>query len=186
MTSKTVLVIDSSVDDIDSALAEFFQKSGLHVFVTECFISKMSHLEQLHNVDLLSLDVTSPFFISAAIEAVTAKTGGTLDYLVNNAEIDYFPSTLNLNIDETKKMFDVNVWGVLTVIKMFASLLIAVKEIIVNISSVAAQLYPVWERELKSIATRYCGHADEGRCLRSIEGCHHNNRRVLTPENDII
>lgn len=186
MAPRTVLITGCSAGGIGSALVESFEKSGLYVFATGRSISKMSHLEQLHNVDLLSLDVTSTSSISAAVEAVTAKTGGTLDYLVNNAGIGYFLPTLDVNIDEAKKMFDINVWGALAVIKMFAPLVIAAKGTIVNISSVAGQLYPVWESELEGIPTCRCAQNDENRCLRSIQSCHHNHRRVTTPGNDTV
>ena len=147
MAPKTVLISGCSAGGIGSALAECFHKNGLQVFATGRSISKMSHLEKFPNIELLSLDVTSPSSISAAVEAVKAKTGGTLDYLVNNAGVGYFLPTLDVDIDEAKKMFDINVWGALNLTKMFAPLLIAAKGTIVNISSVAGQLYPVWESE---------------------------------------
>lgn len=148
MAIKSVLITGCSAGGIGSALAEAFQKRGLHVFVTAGSLSKISHLEKLPNVTLLTLDVTSSSSIAAAVEAVSAKTDGTLDYLVNNSGSRYVMPTLDIDIEECKRMFDANLWGVPVVTQAFARLVIAVKGTIVNNSSIAACIYSPWMSEL--------------------------------------
>ncbi|KAK9482080.1 hypothetical protein V1527DRAFT_477521 [Lipomyces starkeyi] len=144
MDLKSVLITGCSDGGIGSALAHAFQSRGLHVFATARTLSKMSQLAQLSNVTLITLDVTKISSIASAVEIVKSKTGGTLDYLVNNSGVGYVTPTLDIDIDVAKGLFDVNVWGVLAVTQAFASLVIAANGSIVNISSAGGCLYPPW------------------------------------------
>lgn len=140
MSRKTVLITGCSAGGIGPALVEAFQKRGLHVFATARSVSKMGPLADLPHVTLLSLDVTSATSIAAAVKAVEAETGGTLDYLVNNSGAVYVMPGLDASIEEGKKMFDVNFWGVVAVTQAFAPLLIAARGTVVMNSSVLAYL----------------------------------------------
>lgn len=102
----------------------------------------MSPLEGLPNVTLLVLDVTSLSSIQAAAAVVSKHTGGTLDYLVNNAGMQYTMPVLDLDIELARHMFDVNVWGVFAVTQAFAPLVIAAKGTIANMASIAALMSP--------------------------------------------
>ncbi|KAF7586333.1 hypothetical protein BBP40_009061 [Aspergillus hancockii] len=149
MTSDTsflqsVLITGCSAGGIGSALAETFHERGLYVFATARSKSKMTHLEKLPNLTLLELDVTSPESIAAAVAAVTAKTGGKLDYLVNNSGQSLVKPVLDTDINEAKKLFDVNVWGVVAMTQAFAPLVIAAKGGVVNLASLAAYFRGPW------------------------------------------
>ena len=67
----------------------------------------MSHLEQLPNVTLLALDVTSPTVIQATVEAVKSKTSGALDHLVNKSGASYVMLALDCPIAKVKALGDV-------------------------------------------------------------------------------
>ncbi|WP_158903718.1 oxidoreductase [Burkholderia sp. L27(2015)] len=62
------------------------------------------------NALLLTLDVTRPEHIAAAVKAAEEKFG-RIDVLVNNAGIGYFGSIEESDMSEVRKMFDINVWG---------------------------------------------------------------------------
>ena len=62
------------------------------------------------NALLLTLDVTRPEHIAAAVKAAEEKFGRN-DVLVNNAGIGYFGSIEESDMGEVRKMFDINVWG---------------------------------------------------------------------------
>jgi 1-acylglycerone phosphate reductase len=144
---KSVLITGCSAGGIGAAMAETFHKRGLQVFVTARNVAKMSQFENRDGLILLSLDVTSPSSIAAAVEAVKAQTGGTLDYLVNNSGAMYTMPALDSDIEKSKQMFDVNFWGVLFMVQAFAPLLIASKGTIVNTSSISGTLYAPWMSE---------------------------------------
>lgn len=148
MAPKSVLITGCSAGGIGYALAEEFQTRGLHVFATARTRSKPTNLENLPNVTFIPLDITNPFMISAAVGIVSVHTGGTLDYLVNNAGYLYVMPTLDVDIDDAKKLFDVNLWGALAVSQAFAPLVIAAKGTVVNISSISSHIYVPWLSEL--------------------------------------
>ena len=140
----TVLITGCSAGGMGSALAEVFHERGLHVFATARLRSKMSHLEKLPNMTLLELDVAVPFSIAAAVDVVRTKTNGKLDYLINNSGQGLVLPALDTEIDQARKMFDVNFWGVVNVVHAFAPLVIEAKGTIVNATSLAAVLHVPW------------------------------------------
>lgn len=135
---KSVLITGCSEGGIGSSLAEAFLERGLHVFATARDVSKMSHLKK-ENVTLLALDVTNPSQISAVLDAVK-KHGNTLDYLVNNSGRNFFMPTMDINIEDAKKMFDTNLWGALAIMQAFCPLIVAAKGTIINICSIAGHV----------------------------------------------
>lgn len=140
MATKSVLITGCSNGGIGSSLAVAFQKRGLHVFATARSLSKMSHLAELSNITLLTLDVASASSVTKAAHDVAAQTAGTLDYLVNNAGLNYVSPTLDVNTEKAKEIFDVNFWGTLSCVQAFASLLISAKGTIINTSSILSLL----------------------------------------------
>ena len=144
MAPKTVLITGCSAGGIGSALAESFQKQGLHVFATARNMAKMEHLQQLPNVTVLQLDPTSQASTEDAFQTVKTKTGGTLDILVNNAGQSVIMPTLDFEIEAVKSMYDINVFGLLRVTQCFAPLLIAAKGTILNIASISTDCHTPW------------------------------------------
>lgn len=144
MAQKSVLITGCSAGGIGSALAEEFQRQGLVVFAGARNLAKMAHLESLVNVYLLRIDITSDEDVQAAVEIVANKTGGRLDYLINNAAVANNSPLLDADIMIAKQMFEANLWGHLRVIQASSSLLICTKGTIVNISSIAARLNVPW------------------------------------------
>lgn len=148
MSLKSVLITGCSSGGIGSALAAAFQKRNLHVFATARNPSKMSHLEKMPNITVLTLDPTSESSVNAAVESVKATTGGTLDYLVNNAGQTIIMPTLDFDVEIAKSMYDINVWGMYRVTQAFAPLVIESKGTIVNISSISTVVHTPWMGDL--------------------------------------
>jgi NAD(P)-dependent dehydrogenase (short-subunit alcohol dehydrogenase family) len=89
------------------------------------------------HVLVLELDVTQPDQVAAAVKAAQARFGG-IDVLVNNAGIGYFAAIEEGDATEVRKMFDVNVFGLTSMIQ---AVLPGMRErrrgCIVNLSSLA-------------------------------------------------
>ncbi|KAI9649590.1 hypothetical protein NHQ30_002171 [Ciborinia camelliae] len=144
MTQETVLITGCSEGGIGDALAKSFHRRGLRVFATARNVSKIEHLKRL-GLDTLPLDVTDAASIKAAVEAVKLKTGGTLDFLVNNSGAGYSMPLLDTEVSVAKEMFDVNVFALVAVTQAFAPLLIASKGTIINIGSIASLSPAYWQ-----------------------------------------
>lgn len=143
-TTKSILITGCSDGGIGSALAHVFQSRGYRVFATARTLSKMSELADLPRVTLLTLDITQSSHIADVTEAVQRETGGTLDYLINNAGRNHFSPILDASIDESKRVFDINLWGTLAITQAFAPLVIKAKGTIVNITSISGHLNVPW------------------------------------------
>jgi 1-acylglycerone phosphate reductase len=126
MAPKTVLITGCSDNGIGSALGKVFQERGYHVFATARNPAKMTWLEGLSNVTQITLDITKTADIQNAVKVVTEATGGQLDYLVNNAARNHFMPVLDEDLDEVRKLYEVNFYGPLAMTQAFAPLLIKV------------------------------------------------------------
>ncbi|KAI1377487.1 hypothetical protein F4677DRAFT_453796 [Hypoxylon crocopeplum] len=139
----TFRLIDGS---IGSALALISQQRGLHIFAAVRDPSKMTSLKGLSNVTLLTL---KPADIQAAVKAVTKQTGGTLNYLINNAGRNHFvPGTypyLDEDLDTVRKLFKVNFFAPIALTQTFAPLLIKVK-------GMAVATYSASKRSIETVA----------------------------------
>ncbi|THV52112.1 hypothetical protein BGAL_0089g00220 [Botrytis galanthina] len=119
----------------------------------------MSALEGLSSITYLVLDVTNPQQLQDAVELVRNKCGGSLDILMNNAGRNHFSPVLDIDLDEAKKIYDINVWGPLMLIQKFAPLVISAKGSIVNITSISGYmnvpymgLYMASKRSLETLS----------------------------------
>ena len=179
MQLKSVLITGCSAGGIGFALAQEFQKRNLHVFATARDPSKMSQLDKRPNVTLISLDVTSLDSVQKAVGIVRTHTGGTLDYLVNNAGQTLIMPVLDFDIETAKAMYDINMWGMVRVTQEFAPLLIAAKGTLVSISSVCTSLVIPWMGE--STSTR-----DRLRLLNNILGIYLGSKAAMTATTEAL
>lgn len=142
---KTVLVTGCSPGGLGYALAEAFANKGYFVFATLRDPTKAISLAR-ETIQVLPLEVTSQQSIDACFNHVRAATEGRgLDVLVNNAGVGYVMPLLDTSIEESKKLFEVNVWGMLSVTQKFAPLVIEAKGTVLNISSLAGAVRMAWQ-----------------------------------------
>ncbi|KAH7079505.1 hypothetical protein FB567DRAFT_123463 [Paraphoma chrysanthemicola] len=143
---KSVLITGCTDEGIGSAMAITFAQRGLLVFAAARKLSKMTKLANLPNIRLLELDVTDTAQIRSAVDLVRKETGGTLDYLVNNAgQTRYLPLLdEDPELSEAKAIFDTNVWGQLRMVHAFVPLLTEAKGSLVYISSGSGYMNIPW------------------------------------------
>jgi len=110
---------------------------GYHTVVTARDPSKLEDFASIDNALVLTLDVTEPDQVEAAVRAAKARFGH-IDVLVNNAGIGYFAAVEESEEAEVRTMFDVNLFGTG---RMIWAVLPSMRErrsgCIVNISSLA-------------------------------------------------
>ncbi|EEA25547.1 hypothetical protein TMatcc_006222 [Talaromyces marneffei ATCC 18224] len=145
MREKTVLITGCSQGGIGASLVRAFHSRGYHVFATLRNKSKAEPLFlQSENISVVDLEITSRESIRACAEYVAQRTGGSLDVLINNAGMGLCSPLLDTDIDEAKKVYDLNVWGVLAMTQAFAPVLVQAKGTVCNISSIAACFTFAW------------------------------------------
>lgn len=97
-----------------------------------------NELAALPNMDVVELDVTSDPSVQNAI-AQTLEKHGKIDVLINNAAVSGFGLLEGYSIDQVKKMFEVNFYGVLrTYQAVLPSMRQAHSGLIINITSGAS------------------------------------------------
>jgi NAD(P)-dependent dehydrogenase (short-subunit alcohol dehydrogenase family) len=97
-------------------LAKQAIEHGYRTVMTARDPAKLAGHEATDNVLVLKLDVTQPAQVAAAVKAAEARFGG-IDVLVNNAGIGYFAAIEEGEVDEVRKMFEVNVFGMTAMIQ---------------------------------------------------------------------
>lgn len=141
MAPKTILITGGLGD----VLAQAFHRRGHRVIATARNPSKIAHFAAL-NVDTLPLDTLSPSSIAQCVASVAAKTGGSLDMLINNAGSGYTTPLADASIESSRKLFDLNVWSALAVTQAFLPLLLQspAGALIANNTSISSVAPTLW------------------------------------------
>ena len=118
---KQVVLITGSSSGFGRLFAETFARNGYSVFATMRGVSGKNakaaeSLRGLAGEDSLDIqveemDVTSDESVNQCVASVVNKAG-RLDVLINNAGFAYVDLMEAMTLDQTKKIFDTNVFGV--------------------------------------------------------------------------
>lgn len=138
MTSKPVWFITGCSTGFGRELARHTLELGYPTVITARNPAQVEDLAR-GNEDkalVLKLDVTNADDIAAAVKAAEARFG-RIDVLVNNAGIGYFGSLEESDIDEVRKMFEINVWGLVNMTRAVLPVMRKQRSgTVVNISSI--------------------------------------------------
>lgn len=116
-TEAPVWFITGCSTGFGQELAKQAIERGYRTVVTARDIAKLQGFVASDQVLLLKLDVTQLDQVAAAVRAAEAHFGG-IDVLVNNAGIGYFAAIEEGDAAEVRKMFDVNVFGLTSMIQV--------------------------------------------------------------------
>jgi NAD(P)-dependent dehydrogenase (short-subunit alcohol dehydrogenase family) len=112
-------------------------EGGYRTVVTARDLSKLPGELASTQVLVLKLDVTEPDQVAAAVKAAQTRFGG-IDVLVNNAGIGYFAAIEEGEVAEVRKMFEVNVFGLTSMVQaVLPGMRQRRRGCIVNLSSLA-------------------------------------------------
>jgi NAD(P)-dependent dehydrogenase (short-subunit alcohol dehydrogenase family) len=181
MTDKTVALVTGANKGIGFEIARGLAARGCAVLLGARDAGRREDaVRRLADLDVtgVELDVTDPATIEAAAKTVDERFG-RLDVLVNNAGItgDFTQAPGAGGIDQVRKVFEVNVFGVIMVTDAFLPLLAAsAAPRIVNMSSTVGSLadmtspdsivaempamlgYPVSKTALNAVTAQYAKH----------------------------
>src|SRR6266568_322627 len=134
MNKKTVLITGSSTA-FGHATAKLFADKGWNVVATMRHVSAARDLAGRDNVLVCRLDVTDPASIDQAIKS-SIERFGKLDAVINNAGYGQYGIFETILQESIQRNFDVNVFGVMNVIRAIVPVLRKPKEgLILNVSS---------------------------------------------------
>lgn len=109
MTKKSILITGCS-SGIGYCAAKSLQERGYLVFATARKAEDVARL-QSEGLNALPCDVDEPTSIRAAVESVLSETGGTLDFLLNNAGFGQTGALEDISRDVLRAQFETNVFG---------------------------------------------------------------------------
>jgi len=136
---KTVLITGAS-SGIGEATVELLLKQGYNVYAAARRTDRMLGLES-KGAKILKLDVTDNDSIESVVDQINREAGG-IDILINNAGYGSLGSLEEVNIDEARRQFDVNVFGLARLIQLvLPNMRNKGAGKIVNISSIGAKIY---------------------------------------------
>jgi NAD(P)-dependent dehydrogenase (short-subunit alcohol dehydrogenase family) len=142
---KAVAVVTGSSSGIGYETSLLLAKNGFFTYATMRTPDKSNKINKSKQnkklpLEILRLDVTDDKSVKEAIEDI-ADERGRIDVLVNNAGYALVGPVEELSVQEFRKQFETNVFGVIRVIKEVLPIMRKQRHgIIVNISSVAGRI----------------------------------------------
>ena len=136
---KTALVTGAS-SGIGEATALQLAELGYTVFAAARRVERMSDLAD-RGIRTTSVDVTDDPSMVALIEMIIAETG-RVDVLVNNAGYGLYGALEDVPIEEARRQFEVNVFGLARLTQLVLPQMRAQRDgYIVNISSMGGKIW---------------------------------------------
>ncbi|KFA56126.1 hypothetical protein S40293_00089 [Stachybotrys chartarum IBT 40293] len=132
---KFALVTGCGRGGIGEALVTEYTRCGVHAIATVLPHEASDHLSDA-GITFFPLDVTNEESVAALKAAVEKLTGGRLDILVNCAGIAYTMTAIDSDVTAIQRMFDINLFGPMRMVRSFHPLLISAKGTIANIGSI--------------------------------------------------
>ena len=103
------IIITGATGGIGNSIVKRLSDAGAKILATGTRLEKLEELKsKFKNTDILKFDISKGDEIEEFIENATKQLGGELDCLINNAGITQDNLAIRMNIDEWKKVIDVN------------------------------------------------------------------------------
>jgi len=137
---KKVILVTGASSGIGKATAQKLIGEGHIVYGAARRIDKMKDLEEAGG-HAIQLDVTSDSDISTGIKKIIEEQG-RIDVLVNNAGYAVYGPVENVSIEDARRQFDVNIFGLARITQEVIPFMRQQKSgKIINISSVGGKIY---------------------------------------------
>jgi short-subunit dehydrogenase len=138
-TQKTVLVTGAS-SGIGKETAKLLHAQGYLVYAAARRVEKMKDLEKM-GIHLVAMDVTDDPSMVSGVHSILTKEG-SVDILVNNAGYGSYGAIEDVSINEGRRQFDVNLFGLARLTQL---VLPQMRQNqygkIINISSIGGKIY---------------------------------------------
>jgi len=139
MTTRVALVTGGS-SGIGEATALALREAGLEVYAVARRVDRMADLESA-GVHAFAMDVTDDAAMVAGIDRIVRERG-RIDVLINNAGYGSFGAVEDVPIEEARRQFEVNLFGLARLTQLVTPYMRSQKSgTIINISSVGGVIY---------------------------------------------
>ena len=140
MPRSRVALVTGASSGIGAQTALLLQAAGFAVYAVARRVERMQPLAS-QGVRTLSMDVTEDSSVTAGLEKIIAETG-RIDVLVNNAGYGSYGSVEDVPIEEARRQFEVNVFGLARLIQLAVPHMRAQGSgRIINVSSIGGKIY---------------------------------------------
>ena len=137
LKNKSVIVTGAT-GGIGNSIIKKLDKLGANILASGTKIEKLEDLKkEFKNVKILKFDISQSDQIENFIEDASNKLGASLDCIINNAGITQDNLAIRMNMDEWKKVIDVNLTSTFLMCKFAIKKMLKTKKgKIINITSV--------------------------------------------------
>ena len=126
LKDKNIIVTGAS-GGIGNSIVKKLNESGANILASGTRIEKLKELKKnFEKINTLVFDISESGKIEEFIENATKELGGRLDCVVNNAGITQDNLAIRMNIEEWKKVIDINLTSTFMISKF------AIKKILKN------------------------------------------------------
>lgn len=159
---KKIILITGASSGMGKSTAKFLHAQGHKVYGAARRVNEMHDLKEM-GMGIVSLDLTNDESIKNAVDTIVQQEG-RIDVLINNAGYGSYGSVEDVSIEEAKRQFEVNLFGLARITQLVLPSMRQQKSgRIVNITSMGGKIYTpfgAWYHATK--------HAVEGwsDCLR--------------------
>jgi short-subunit dehydrogenase len=137
---KKIALVTGASSGIGKETAKRLIKEGLTVYAAARRVELMCDLEEM-GATVIKMDITREEDITSAVNAIHQRHGG-VDVLVNNAGYGVFGAVEEITLQEARRQFEVNLFGLASLTQKVIPHMRARKSgTIVNVSSFVGKIY---------------------------------------------
>ena len=131
-------IVTGATGGIGNSIIKKLDKEGANILASGTKLEKLEDLKkEFKNIKILKFDISQSDQIENFIENASNKLGASLDCIINNAGITQDNLAIRMNIDEWKKVIDVNLTSTFLMCKFAIKKMLKTKKgKIINITSV--------------------------------------------------
>ena len=132
------IIVTGATGGIGNSILEKLYENGANVLASGTKSEKLEELkEKFKNIKILQFDISQSQKIENFIDEGSKELGGNLDCIINNAGITQDNLAIRMNLEEWKKVIDINLTSTFLICKFAIKKMLKNKKgKIINITSV--------------------------------------------------